>query len=83
MKVKNTSLIGKFFLVACGLVLSILKWCGVLPDADIGEIWKSMIFAYCISLGTVDFNICRDNWIEVKTPQVNQEEPEINVTEEK
>ncbi len=82
MKVKNTSLLGKFFLVSCGLVLSILKWCGVLPNADIGEIWKAITFAYGIALGTVDFNICRDNWIENKTT-IESEEYKPVVSEEK
>jgi hypothetical protein len=43
-----------------------LKWCGKLPEADVGEIWKSIAFAYGVGLGTIDFNICRDNWVENK-----------------
>jgi hypothetical protein len=85
MKVKNASLFGKFFLVVCGLTLSILKWCGVLPDADIGEIWKSMAFAYGIALGTVDINICRDSWTEKKESTTAQglDENHVNESEEK
>ena len=66
MKMKTVSLLVKIFLVAAGFTLSVLKWCGILPAGDIGEIWKSCAFAYGISMGTVDFNICRDNWIEGK-----------------
>lgn len=66
MKVKNTSMLVKFLLVLAGFALCILHWCGVLPDAEIKEIWYSISFAYGVSLGTIDFNICRDNWIESK-----------------
>ena len=67
MKVKEESRLGKYILVIAGFVLCILKWCGVLPNADVGEIWKSIAFAYGVGLGTIDFNICRDNWVEKKT----------------
>lgn len=66
MKVKNTSMLVKFLLVLAGFVLCVLHWCGVLPNAEIKEIWFSISFAYGVSLGTIDFNICRDNWIETK-----------------
>ena len=68
MKVKNTSMLVKFILVVAGFALCVLHWCGVLPDAEIKEIWQSICFAYGVSLGTIDFNICRDNWIESKEP---------------
>lgn len=66
MKVKNTSLLVKIILTVAGFALCILHWCGVLPNAEIKEIWMSIAFAYGVSLGTIDFNICRDNWIEGK-----------------
>jgi hypothetical protein len=66
MKMKTVSLLVKIALVVAGFGLSVLKWCGILPDADVGEIWKSCAFAYGVSMGTIDFNICRDNWVESK-----------------
>ena len=66
MKVKEESRLGKYILVIAGFALSILKWCGVLPAADIKEIWYAVAFAYGVGLGTIDFNICRDNWVESK-----------------
>lgn len=66
MKMKSVSLLVKIVLVVAGFGLCVLKWCGVLPAADVGEIWKSCAFAYGISMGTIDFNICRDNWVESK-----------------
>ena len=64
MKVKDKSLLGKTIIVSIGFALSILKWIGVLPGATIGEIWGACGTAYGILLGTVDFNICRDNEAE-------------------
>ena len=43
-----------------------MHWVGVLPEAEIKEIWLSIGFAYGVGLGTIDFNICRDNWVEKK-----------------
>ena len=66
MKVKEESRLGKYILVIAGFTLSILKWCGVLPNADIHEIWYAVAFAYGVGFGTVDWNICRDTWQESK-----------------
>ena len=66
MKVKNLSLIVKIILIVAGFALCILHWCGILPNAEINEIWRSIAFAYGVGLGTIDFNICRDNWVEGK-----------------
>ena len=66
MKVKNISMLVKIVLVVLGFGLSVLKWCGILPNADFNEIWKACAFAYGISMGSVDFNITRDNWVEKK-----------------
>ena len=66
MKVKNLSLIVKIILIVAGFGLCVLHWCGILPNAEISEIWRSIAFAYGIGLGTIDFNICRDNWVEGK-----------------
>lgn len=49
-----------------GFALCVLHWVGVLPEAEIKEIWLSIGFAYGVGLGTIDFNICRDNWVEKK-----------------
>ena len=66
MKVKNFSLLAKVIIVIIGFGLSVLKWLGILPNATIGEIWTVCGSAYGILLGTVDFNICRDNEVENK-----------------
>ena len=66
MKVKNFSLVAKVIIVVIGFGLSVLKWLNILPNATIGEIWTVCGSAYGILLGTVDFNICRDNEVENK-----------------
>ena len=66
MKMKNTSLLIKIILIVVGFALCVLHWVGVLPEAEIKEIWLSIGFAYGVGLGTIDFNICRDNWVEKK-----------------
>lgn len=66
MKVKNYSLLMKGIIVFIGLTLSILKWLNVIPNASITEIWASCGSAYALLLGTVDFNIIRDNEAENK-----------------
>lgn len=66
MKVKSISLLVKIILVVLGFAFSILKWCDILPNADFNEIWKACAFAYGISMGDIDFNITRDNWVEKK-----------------
>lgn len=63
MKVKDYSRIIKMFIVTCGLILCMLKWLSLLPNATVGEIWLSMSAAYGIALGTIDFNIIRDTWV--------------------
>lgn len=66
MKVKEQSKLGKFILVVIGFTLCVLHWCGLLPEADVKEIWYAVGFAYGVGLGTIDFNIMRDNWVESK-----------------
>ena len=66
MKVKDKSFLGKVIIVVVGFTLSILKWAGILPNATITEIWAACGTAYGILLGTVDYNICRDNETENK-----------------
>ena len=66
MKMKSVSLLVKIVLTVGGFALCILKWCGKLPEADVKEIWYAVAFAYGVSMGTIDFNICRDNWVETK-----------------
>jgi len=62
MKNKDYSKWLKLAIVVLAVVASVLKWFGVMGDATIGEIWEVAGFAYGISLGTMDFNICKDNW---------------------
>lgn len=64
MKIKSLSLLVKLLLITLGFGLCVLKWMGILPNATINEIWYSVGFAYGVGLGSVDFNIIRDNWIE-------------------
>ena len=66
MKVKNTSMLVKILLIIVGFTLCVLHWLGIMPNAEIKEIWTSVCFAYGVGLGTIDFNIVRDNWIESK-----------------
>ncbi len=66
MKMKSVSLLVKIVLIIAGFGLCLLKWFGKLPEADVKEIWMSIGFAYGVGLGTIDFNICRDNWVETK-----------------
>ena len=67
MKVKEESRLGKYILVIAGFALSVLKWLGILPGADIKEIWYTVAVAYGVGFGTIDFNISRDNWVEGKS----------------
>lgn len=66
MKAKSVSLWVKIILVVIGFTFCVLKWFGKLPDASVSEIWYAVAFAYAVGLGTVDFNICRNNWVESK-----------------
>ena len=66
MKNKDYSKWLKLIIVILATVASVLKWFGVMGDATIGEIWEVAGFAYGISLGTMDFNICKDSWCEKK-----------------
>lgn len=66
MKMKDKSFLGKMILMSLGFGLCILKWAGILPNADVKEIWYAVGFAYGVGFGTIDWNICRDTWVEGK-----------------
>ncbi len=66
MKVKNYSLLMKSIIVLLGFGLCVLKWFNIMPNATVTEIWGACGTAYGILLGTVDFNIIRDNETENK-----------------
>ena len=66
MKNKDYSKWLKLIIVVFAVIASILKWFGIMGSATIAEIWQVAGFAYAISLGTMDFNICKDNWVENK-----------------
>ena len=66
MKVKNYSLLMKGIIVLLGFGLCVLKWFDLMPNATVTEIWGACGTAYGILLGTVDFNIIRDNETENK-----------------
>ena len=80
---KNKSFIGKVVLSIIGFGLCVLKWTNVLPSADIKEIWYSVAFAYGVGFGTIDFNICRDNWVEGKVTMKQDEADTTPESEEK
>ena len=63
MKNKDYSKWLKLLIVVLAVVASVLKWFGVMGNASISEIWQVAGFAYAISLGTMDLNICRDVWV--------------------
>lgn len=62
MKNKDYSKWLKLLIVILAVVASVLKWLGFMGSATIPEIWQVAGFAYAISLGTMDFNICKDSW---------------------
>lgn len=64
MKVKNYSLFGKLIIVIASYALCVVNWLGLLPNATTWDIWAAGSMAYGLMLGTIDFNIVRDNWIE-------------------
>lgn len=66
MKVKTISLLVKLLLVTAGFTLCVFNWLGYLPNATTQDIWFSVMAAYTISLGTVDYNIVFDNIKEKK-----------------
>lgn len=69
MKVKNYSLLGKLAIVLVSYTFCVLKWVNIIPNATISEIWGTGATAYGLLLGTIDFNIVRDN--ENENRQVN------------
>ena len=76
MKNKNYSKWLKLLIVVLAVIASVLKWFGVMGNAGIAEIWQVAGFAYAISLGTMDLNICRDVWVN-KNNLDNKEEDEL------
>ena len=64
MKNKDYSKWLKLLIVVLAVVASALKWFGLMGSATIPEIWSVAAYAYGISLGTMDFNICKDSWVE-------------------
>lgn len=76
MKNKAYSKWLKLLIVVLAIIASVLKWFGVMGNASISEIWQVAGFAYAISLGTMDLNICRDVWVN-KNNLDNKEEDEL------
>lgn len=66
MTVKNKSFLGKLIIVIASYGMCVLHWLNILPAATVQEIWGAGAMAYGILLGTVDFNIVHDSWVEVK-----------------
>ena len=62
MKNKDYSKLVKLTLVVGGIIVSVLKWFGIMGNASVTEIWQVVAFAYGVGLGTMDLNIMIDNW---------------------
>ena len=78
MKVKTVSLLVKILLTILGFSLCVLNWLGSLPGATTQDIWFAVSMAYGVSMGTIDFNIIRDNWMEGKKDEPDTSEPDRN-----
>lgn len=76
MKNKDYSKWLKLLIVVLAVGASVLKWLGIMGKAEISEIWQVAGFAYAISLGTMDLNICRDVWVN-KNNLDNKEADEL------
>ena len=72
MKNKDYSKWLKLIIVIVCAVASVLKWFNILGNATITEIWQVGAMAYALSLGTMDFNIIVDGFIEKKNNLENE-----------
>ena len=58
--------LSKLFKILAGaglLACSICKWCGLLPNATIGEICMVWSVVYGLGAGTIDFNLIVDKFV--------------------
>ena len=62
MKNKDYSKYGKLLIVLLATAACVMKWCGLLCNATVTEIWQTAYLAYGLSLGTIDWNIIVDSW---------------------
>ena len=62
LEAKTISKIFKFIAPAGAIVCAILKWCGILPQATIGEIGLMWSIVYGLGAGTIDANIIIDKF---------------------
>ena len=76
MKIKNYSLLGKLVIVLLSYGLCVLAWLGKLPNATTMDIWSAGAMAYCLLLGTIDFNIVADNILEKRPVHIAEPAPE-------
>ena len=69
---KTISKIFKFVSTIGIIVTAILKWIGLLPNADIGEICIVWAVVYGLGAGTIDLNIIFDKFVNSKA-EVSEE----------
>ena len=62
MHAKTISKIFKFVVPVGAVVCAVLKWCGVFPNATIGEICILWSAVYGLGAGTIDANIIIDKY---------------------
>ncbi len=59
---KSISKFFKFLAAGGVIVCAVLKWCGVMPEATVGEICVTWAAVYGIGAGTIDLNIMFDKF---------------------
>jgi len=62
LSAKTISKIFKFAAAAGIIVCGVLKWCGVMPEAQVAEICFLWSAVYAIGAGTIDLNIMFDKF---------------------
>ena len=66
LEAKNISKIFKFVTTLGVVVCAVLKWCGILPEATIGEIVAVWAAVYGLGAGTIDANLIIDKFRAVE-----------------
>lgn len=63
IEAKSLSKLFKILTGAGLLACSTCKWCGLLPNATIGEICMVWSVVYGLGAGTIDFNLIVDKFV--------------------
>ena len=66
LEAKTISKIFKFVATLGVVVCAVLKWCGLLPQASIGEIIAVWSAVYGLGAGTIDANLIIDKFRTVE-----------------